>query len=172
MVLIWRHVDPSVRGKRLGLFRSANGGSIFLDEITEMSPLTQTKLLRALQERAVRPVGSSVEVPIDIQLIASTNREPAEAVRSGQLRSDLYYRLQANVIHLPPLRERRDDIPLLVEHFLDLFNEKIKRRAPIGAVTEEALATLTRADWPGLGGRCTELRFHGWLGGNPGDCGL
>jgi transcriptional regulator with PAS, ATPase and Fis domain len=135
--------------EHLGLFRSANGGSIFLDEITEMSPLTQTKLLRALQERTVRPVGSSVEVPIDIQLIASTNREPAEAVRSGQLRSDLYYRLQANVIHLPPLRERRDDIPLLVEHFLGLFNEKIKRRAPIGAVTEEALAALMRYDWPG-----------------------
>src|SRR5579885_598397 len=135
--------------EHLGLFRSAEGGTIFLDEITEMSPLTQTKLLRALQERSVRPVGSSVEVPVDVKLIASTNREPEEAVRSGQLRQDLYYRLQANIIHLPPLRERRDDIPLLVEHFINLFNEQLKRPKPISGIADDALAAMRRYDWPG-----------------------
>jgi len=135
--------------EHLGLFRAADGGTIFLDEITEMSPQTQSKLLRALQERAVRPVGSSVEVPVDIQLIASTNRDPAAVMRSGQLRQDLYYRLQANTIQLPALRQRRNDIPLLVEHFIDLFNEKHRRRIPVSGISEEALAAMGRYDWPG-----------------------
>jgi two-component system response regulator AtoC len=136
-------------GEHLGLFRSADGGTIFLDEITEMTPHTQSKLLRALQEHTVRPVGSSVEVPIDIKLIASTNREPQAAVRDGQLREDLYYRLQASIIHLPPLRDRREDIALLVEHFIDLFNEQLKRPRPIGSIADDALAAMQRYDWPG-----------------------
>ena len=114
-----------------------------------MIPLTQSKLLHALQERKVRPVGSAVEAPIDIRLIVMTNREPEGAVRSGQLCADLYYHLQANLTHLPPLRERRDDIRLLVDHFIDLFNEKLKRPVPVTGIAEDALAAMVRYDWPG-----------------------
>ncbi len=135
--------------EHLGLFRSAEGGTIFLDEITEMDPHTQSKLLRALQEHTVRPVGSSVEVPIDVKLIASTNREPEQAVREGSLRQDLYYRLQANIIRIPPLRERREDIALLVEHFIDLFNEQLKRPTPISGIADDVLAAMQQYEWPG-----------------------
>jgi len=135
--------------EHMGLFRSAEGGVIFLDEITEMSPHTQSKLLRALQERRVRPVGSSVEIPVDIKLIASTNRDPVEAVRSGQLRQDLYYRLQANVIQIAPLKERRDDLPRLLDHFINYFNEQFNRRVPIGGIDDDALAAMMGYDWPG-----------------------
>jgi transcriptional regulator with PAS, ATPase and Fis domain len=133
----------------LGLFRAADGGTLFLDEVTEMSPETQSKLLRAVQERTVRPVGSTSEIPVDVRLIASTNRAPEEVVRSGQLRQDLYYRLQAGVLHVPPLRERHEDIPLLVEHFIALFNEKLKPRVVVHGVEENAMAALTRYPWPG-----------------------
>jgi transcriptional regulator with PAS, ATPase and Fis domain len=94
-----------------GLFRAAEGGSLFLDEITEMSAATQSKLLRALQERTVRPVGSTREVTFDVRVIACSNRDPQVAVREGHLRQDLYYRLQVNLIEVPPLRERLADIP-------------------------------------------------------------
>jgi transcriptional regulator with PAS, ATPase and Fis domain len=133
----------------LGLFRAADGGTLFLDEITEMSPQTQTKLLRALQERTVRPVGSTQEVPVDVRLIASTNRDPEEALKAGQLRDDLYYRLQASVLHVPPLRERLSDVPLLVEHFINLFNQKISRRTPVVGIEPLALAAMERYSWPG-----------------------
>ena len=133
----------------LGLFRAADGGTLFLDEITEMSPQTQTKLLRALQERTVRPVGSTQEVPVDVRLIASTNRDPEEALKAGQLRDDLYYRLQASVLHVPPLRERLSDVPLLVEHFINLFNQKIGRRTPVVGIEPLALAAMERYSWPG-----------------------
>jgi transcriptional regulator with PAS, ATPase and Fis domain len=133
----------------LGLFRAADGGTLFLDEVTEMSPETQSKLLRALQERMVRPVGSTSEVPVDVRLIASTNRNPEEAVRSGDLRHDLYYRLQAGVLHVPPLRERDEDIPLLVDHFIVLFNEKLKPRTIVRGVEERAMAAMRRYRWPG-----------------------
>src|SRR3984957_12230301 len=107
----------------LGLFRSAHGGTLFLDEITEMSPETQAKLLRVIQERCVRPVGAMREIPVDVRIIASTNRDPEKAVREGQLRKDLYYRLAVGVIYAPPLRERMTDTPLLLRHFVDMFNE-------------------------------------------------
>jgi transcriptional regulator with PAS, ATPase and Fis domain len=133
----------------LGLFRAAEGGTLFLDEVTEMSPETQSKLLRALQERTVRPVGSTREVSVDARLIASTNRDPEEAVRANQLRQDLYYRLQANVLQVPPLREHPEDIALLVEHFMTLFNEKLKPRVPVTGIDPEALEAMQRYQWPG-----------------------
>ncbi len=136
-------------GDYLGLFRAAQGGTLFLDEITEMSAATQSKLLRALQEHTVRPIGSTREVRVDTRVIASTNRDPAEAVRSGHLREDLYYRLGVNILKVSPLRERLDDIPLLVEHFLSLFNEKSSRSSPILGVEERAIEAMRRYGWPG-----------------------
>jgi transcriptional regulator with PAS, ATPase and Fis domain len=131
------------------MFRAAEGGSLFLDEVTEMSPETQSKLLRALQERTVRPVGSTREVPVDVRLIASTNQIPEEAVRTGKLRQDLYYRLQAGVLEVPPLRERADDIPHLVQHFIGLFNERLRPRIAVQGIEEEAIAAMKEYNWPG-----------------------
>jgi DNA-binding NtrC family response regulator len=132
-----------------GLFRAAEGGSLFLDEITEMGAETQSKLLRAIQERSVRPVGSTREIPVDVRLIASTNRDPEAAVRSHILREDLYYRLQANVLRVPPLRERLEDVPLLVEHFVALFNDALGRSVITMGIEERALHAMSRYKWPG-----------------------
>jgi len=131
----------------IGLFRAAEGGTLFLDEITEMSPETQAKLLRALQERTIRPVGSVHEVPVKVRIIASTNRNPQEAVRAGVLREDLYYRLNVNTIVIPPLRDRTEDLPLLVEHFLQTFDEKFGGNKKV--VTTEALRQMQIYQWPG-----------------------
>jgi two-component system response regulator AtoC len=133
----------------LGLFRAAEGGTLFLDEITEMTPDTQTKLLRAIQERKVRPVGATAEVAVDTRLIASTNRSPEEAVQRGQLRQDLYYRLQASVLRVAPLRERVEDIQELAEHFTAFFNEKFPRKVPVAGIDEAALEAMKRYPWPG-----------------------
>jgi transcriptional regulator with PAS, ATPase and Fis domain len=133
----------------LGLFRAADGGTLFLDEITEMSAETQSKLLRAVQERKVRPVGATSELAVSARLIASTNRDPAAAVRGGHLRQDLYYRLQANVLMVPALRDRIDDLPLLVQHFIRIFNERIPNRAPVSDIEEAAIEAMTRHRWPG-----------------------
>jgi transcriptional regulator with PAS, ATPase and Fis domain len=133
----------------LGLFRAADGGTLFLDEITEMNPDTQSKLLRAIQERRVRPVGSSAEVAIDVRVIASTNREPEQALQDRQFRQDLYYRLQASILRVPPLRNRMEDIPLLVQHFIDLFNQKLVRPTQVVGIADDALAALREYPWPG-----------------------
>jgi DNA-binding NtrC family response regulator len=133
----------------LGLFRSAHTGTLFLDEVTEMSPGTQSKVLRAIQERAVRPVGGTQEIPIDIRLIASTNRDPEQAVRAGVLRADLYYRLQASMVRVPPLRERLEDLPLLVEHFVRLWGSRRNGREPLIGIETEALQLISTYDWPG-----------------------
>ncbi len=132
-----------------GLFRAAEGGSLFLDEITEMSPETQSKLLRAIQERAVRPVGALREIPLNVRLIASTNRDPEEAVREGRLRQDLYYRLQASVLRVPALRERATDVPLLVEHFIALFNQRLMRAEAVAGIEPAALEAMVNYRWPG-----------------------
>ena len=130
-----------------GLVRTAQGGTLFLDEITEMPADTQAKLLRVLQDGQVRPVGATREIAVDVRFVASTNRDPEEAVARGSLRSDLYYRLKVHHLRLPPLRERRDDIALLVRHFVDLFNARDARR--VLGVDEAALRILDRHTWPG-----------------------
>jgi len=133
--------------ERIGLFRAAQGGTLFLDEITEMDAETQAKLLRAIQERAIRPIGSVREEPVDVRLIASTNRDPRAAVAGRHLRQDLYYRLQACVIALAPLRDRREDIPILVEHFIAAFNEDLGRN--FEGIEPQALDAMLKHQWPG-----------------------
>jgi transcriptional regulator with PAS, ATPase and Fis domain len=130
-----------------GLFRAAEEGTLFLDEVTEMAPETQAKLLRVLQERTIRPVGSVREVPINVRIIASTNCDPHDAVRQGRLRADLYYRLNVNTLFLPPLRDRREDIPLLVNYFLTYFSDRlgVRRRE----IEPDTLAALEAYAWPG-----------------------
>ncbi len=110
--------------RRPGRFELADGGTIFLDEIGEMTLATQTKLLRVLQEREFEPLGSTRTVKVDIRVITASNRILREEVRKGNFREDLFYRLNVVPIMLPPLRERREDIPLLIEHFLTIYNEK------------------------------------------------
>ena len=136
----------AVRDKQ-GLFVAARGGTFFLDEVGEMSPATQVKLLRAVQEREVIPVGATETVPIDVRIIAATNRDLEEEIRRGAFRSDLYYRLNVITLHLPPLRERPDDVPILVEHFLQRFSRN-RGRQP-ARLSEEALEVLQAWDWPG-----------------------
>ncbi|MBA2244102.1 MAG: sigma-54 dependent transcriptional regulator [Gemmatimonadota bacterium] len=136
----------AVRDKQ-GLFIAARGGTFFLDEVGEMSPATQVKLLRALQEREVIPVGATEAVPIDVRIIAATNRDLDEEIRRGSFRSDLFYRLNVITLHLPPLHARRDDIPVLTEHFLRRFAAQRGKAPP--TLSAEALAALQSYDWPG-----------------------
>ncbi|HEV2146715.1 MAG TPA: sigma-54 dependent transcriptional regulator [Longimicrobiaceae bacterium] len=136
----------AVRDKQ-GLFVAAKGGTFFLDEVGEMSPATQVKLLRAVQEREVIPVGATETVPIDVRIIAATNRDLEEEIRRGAFRSDLYYRLNVITLHLPPLRERADDVPILVDYFLQRF-AKTRGRAPI-RLAEETIQALQSYEWPG-----------------------
>jgi DNA-binding NtrC family response regulator len=146
---LFGHVKGSFTGAvrdKDGLLVAADGGTLFLDEIGEMSPATQVKLLRALQEREVIPVGSTETISVDVRIIAATNRELEDEIRRGQFRSDLYYRLNVIALHLPPLRERRDDIPLLARYFLDGLAE---RDGVTLELTDEALAVLGEYDWPG-----------------------
>ncbi len=133
----------------LGLFRAAEGGTLFLDEVTEMGAETQTKLLRAIQERTVRPVGSTREIAVDVRLVASTNRDPEQAVEAGQLRRDLYYRLQAGVISVPPLRDRIEDVPPLADHFIAIFYQRLRRPTPVVGVDSAALNAMMHYAWPG-----------------------
>ena len=131
----------------LGLFRSANEGTIFLDEIAELPPTLQVKLLRVLQEMQVRPVGSTRAYPVDVRVIAATNRNLEQAMTDGDFRQDLFYRLNVIRITLPPLRERREDIPALVNHFLRRFNRRFRR--DVRAITPEALEALSAYEFPG-----------------------
>ena len=131
---------------RRGLFESSNGGTIFLDEISETTPGFQVKLLRVLQERQVRRLGSNTYMPVDVRVLAATNADIGERIRTKQFREDLYYRLSVVTIHLPSLEQRREDIPLLVRHFLKGFNERNARQVTLN---EEATGLLTRMAWPG-----------------------
>ncbi len=134
-------------GSRAGMFQLANGGTIFLDEISEMSPVLQVKLLRVLQDREVRPVGADRSFKVDVRVIAATNKDLALQVERGLFREDLFYRLEVIPITLPPLRERRSDVPILVKHFLDRHNQK--RSDLQVTITEEAMVHLWEYDWPG-----------------------
>ncbi len=129
-----------------GLLEAAQGGIVFLDEIAELPVDLQAKLLRALQEREVKPVGSTRRNRFDARIIAATNRDLEAAIQQGSFRKDLYFRLNVVTLKLPPLRERKADIPLLVDHFLDKFC-KAERRPP--TLSEEALSSLLAYDWPG-----------------------
>jgi DNA-binding NtrC family response regulator len=132
---------------REGRFALAHGGTIFLDEIGDMSPTLQVKLLRVLQDRTFEPVGSSHSIRVDVRVIAATNQELDVAIREKRFREDLYYRLNVIPIELPALRERREDVPLLVAHFLRLAAEE-KKLGPC-TIAPEALERLVQHDWPG-----------------------
>jgi DNA-binding NtrC family response regulator len=133
--------------RREGCFELADGGTLFLDEIAEMVPATQAKLLRVLQEQKFRRLGGRAEQSVDVRVIAATNQNPTEAVKRGQLREDLYYRLNVFAMELPPLRQRRDDLPLLIQSFLAEFNARNGKA--VTAVEPAAMRTLQEYRWPG-----------------------
>ena len=132
---------------RQGLFRQAEGGTLFLDEISEMPIETQSKLLRVLQDQEVRPVGDTVSYKTNCRIIAATNRKPDDAIKDGKLREDLFYRISAISVHLPPLRERRDDIMPLANAFLKRFAAQANRT--LRGFTNTAVERLTTFEWPG-----------------------
>ena len=132
---------------RMGRFEVSNRGTLFLDEITEMPMALQSKLLRVLQENAVERIGSHRPVEVDLRVVAATNRDPVQAIAEGQLRQDLYFRLNVVRIDVPPLRERRDDIPLLAGHFLEKHSRELGRHPP--KLTRATLDSLTAYPWPG-----------------------
>ena len=131
----------------IGLFKAADGGTLLLDEIGDMPPALQVKLLRVLQERVVRPLGSSQSLPVDVRIISATHRDLDQAMGEGQFRADLYYRLNVVTLTLPPLSERREDIALLANHFLVKLADKYKKR--LSGFAPEALIALTTSAWPG-----------------------
>jgi DNA-binding NtrC family response regulator len=133
--------------RRPGCFELAHTGTLFLDEISEMSPAIQAKLLRVLQERTVRRLGGQKELPVDVRLIAATNVDPAKAVQQGKLREDLYYRINVIGIAVPPLRDRTQDIPLLVENFISEFNAQNGKS--VRTIAPDAARLLHRYSWPG-----------------------
>jgi len=132
---------------RKGRFELANGGTLFLDEIGELSPLLQVKLLRVLQEREIERVGGSETIPIDVRIIAATNRKLEDEVASGKFREDLFYRLNVFPVHLPPLRERRGDIMLLADHFVEKYSSK--NRKVVKRISSSAIDLLSIYHWPG-----------------------
>ena len=133
--------------RRQGCFELANGGTLLLDEIAEMPTLLQAKLLRVLEERVLRRLGSTQEIPVDVRLLAATNKNPHEAVLTGALREDLFYRLNVITIELPPLRARKEDLPLLAQHLVTQLAEKHNR--PARFLSQPALQVLQSHSWPG-----------------------
>jgi two-component system, NtrC family, response regulator PilR len=132
---------------RQGLFQAAHGGTLFMDEIGNMSLTMQVKLYRVLQEGKVRPIGSNEESDVDVRIIAATNKNFEKEIAEGRFREDLYYRLSVIPIQLPPLRERREDIPLLARHFLETFRKVMEK--PVESISPEAMSRLESYDWPG-----------------------
>jgi DNA-binding NtrC family response regulator len=147
---LFGHVKGSFTGAhqtKHGLFELANEGTFFFDEIGNLSLNIQSKLLRVIQEREFMKVGDQKKIKVDVRIIAASNKDLQESIRSGTFREDLYYRLSVVPIQLPPLRSRKEDIPLLVDHFLKLFSRRIKRPVPV--VSADALETLMEYSWPG-----------------------
>ncbi|RKZ05429.1 sigma-54-dependent Fis family transcriptional regulator [bacterium] len=146
---LFGHVKGSFTGAirdKEGLFKVASGGTFFLDEVGETSPAIQVKLLRVLQEREIIPVGGTKPIKVDVRLIAATNADLEKEVKDDRFRADLYYRLNVIPINLPPLRDRRDDIPLLIDHFLKIATQKTGK---VKEVSKEAMECMVNYDWPG-----------------------
>jgi len=147
---LFGHVKGAFTGavaNKIGLFSAADGGTLFLDEITEVPQTLQVKLLRAIQEREIRRVGEAKDVKVDVRLIAASNRDLEQAVQENILREDLFYRLNVIPIQLPALRERREDIPLLVAHFIQKFSAQLGKE--VRSVSPEAMSVLEQHQWPG-----------------------
>ncbi|MFC1884241.1 sigma-54-dependent transcriptional regulator [Thermodesulfobacteriota bacterium] len=147
---LFGHVKGSFTGAvsdKMGLFKAADGGTIFLDEIAEIPTALQVKLLRALQEKKIRPVGEIKEFGVDVRVIAATNRNLSESLKTGLLRKDLFYRLNVVNIKVPPLKERREDISLLINSFLEKFNEEKKKQ--VNGFSKEAMDLMLNYSWPG-----------------------
>jgi DNA-binding NtrC family response regulator len=168
---LFGHVKGAFTGAhatRAGKFEAAHNGTIFLDEIGEMSPHLQVKLLRVLQEKSVTPVGGNKPIPVDVRVIAATNKDLEEEVAEGRFRSDLYFRLDVIPLRIPPLRERRDDIPVLAAHFIERYDREKGRS--LEGIRKDALEMLQRYPWPGnvrelenLIERVVVLKGHGWI---------
>ncbi len=147
---LFGHVKGSFTGAitdKIGLFEEANGGTLFLDEIGDLSLTLQAKLLRVLQDRQIRPVGGNDLRPVDVRIIAATHRDLKAMVKSGQFREDLFYRLNVVPMRVPPLRERPDDIPLLVQHYIEKYGPRNNSR--VKEISSDALALLMAHPWPG-----------------------
>ncbi len=142
-----RGAFTGAEGRRQGLFELAGGGTLFLDEVAEMAPATQAKLLRVLEERSFRRLGGSEEIQVDVRVLAATNRDPAKALDEGKLREDLFYRLNVFTLELPPLRERKEDLPLLIAAFIREVNER-NQRSVVG-IEDDARESLRSYHWPG-----------------------
>ncbi len=168
---LFGHVRGSFTGAyadKRGLFEEAEGGTLFLDEIGEMTTHLQVKLLRAIQERRIKRVGGVKEIPLDVRIVAATNRNLEEEVKRGGFREDLYFRLNVIQVNIPPLRERREDIPLLSHYFLQRYNEEMGRR--IKGFTSETMALLEGYDYPGnirelenIVQRCVTFETSEWV---------
>jgi DNA-binding NtrC family response regulator len=133
--------------RRIGKFEQCHGGTLFLDEIGDMTPATQAKILRVLQDRQFERLGGSERITVDVRVIVATNKDLEKAIREGSFRQDLYYRLKVVTLHLPPLRDRKEDIPELVRYFLQRFRGDINRE--VGDISPRALERLMRYHWPG-----------------------
>ena len=147
---LFGHVRGAFTGalsNKEGLFESANGGTLLLDEIGELSPPLQVKLLRVIQEKRIRRVGGTSDLAVDVRILSATNRNLTEEVAAGRFREDLYYRLNVIQIEMPPLRDRREDVPLLVNHFVEKFQDELGKS--VESISDEAMARLMEHDYPG-----------------------
>lgn len=142
-----RGAFTDARQQKRGLFETADGGTVFLDEIGEMTPALQAKLLRVLEEKTFKRVGGLQDIRVDVRVIAATHRDLEQGVKDGKFREDLFYRLQVMPIHLPPLRERKGDVPLLANFYVDAYNREFKKR--VKGITPEAMHLLESYGWPG-----------------------
>ncbi|MGA1863569.1 MAG: sigma 54-interacting transcriptional regulator [bacterium] len=161
---LFGHVRGAFTGAirdKIGRFELANGGTIFLDEVGELSPATQVKLLRVLQEHTFEKVGGEHTISVDVRVVAATNKELRKAVEEKEFRDDLYYRLNVVPIYLPPLRERKEDIPILVEHFVEKFRMRMGKS--IKAISPEAMDLLMEYDWPGNVRELENAIEHGFV---------